>query len=153
MSRIEHNVFFEQPAEVVFPYLATPEAYPRWQNGFLKADITSAGPIGVGTTFRAVHKMAGRRIEVDNEITAYEPGKLFAFRSVSGNLATSSLITLQAAGKGTRAHLAFEAPFGGFFRLAEPLAIWLVKQQQQSDLEKLKKLLEDATGGNSQVHE
>jgi uncharacterized membrane protein len=153
MSRIEHNVVFEQPVEMVFAYLANPEAYPQWQDGYLEAQITSEGPIGVGTTFRAVHEMAGRRVEVDNEVTAYEQNKTFAFRSISGNLANSGAITLQPAGEGTQAYLAFEAQFGGFFRLAEPLAARLIKRQQQADLEGLKKLLEDATGGNAQARE
>ena len=153
MSRIEHDVIIEHPVEVVFPYVANPEVYPQWQSGFLEAKITSEGPIGVGTTFRAVHEMAGRRIEVDNEVTAFQPNKIFAFRSTSGNLATVGLITLQPAGEGTRARLAFEAQFGGFFRLAEPLAARLIKRQQQADIEELKKLLDAATGGLAHVHE
>jgi uncharacterized protein YndB with AHSA1/START domain len=153
MSRIEHNVIFKQTVEVVFPYVANPEVYPQWQSGFLEAKITSEGHIGVGTTFRVVHEMAGRRIEVHNEVTAFQPNKMFAFRSISGNLATAGVITLQPDGEGTRAQFVFEAQFGGFFRLAEPLAARLIKRQQQADLEDLKKLLEDATGGYAQLHE
>jgi hypothetical protein len=107
----------------------------------------------VGTNFRAVHEMAGRRIEVVNEVSAYEPNKMFAFRSISGNMKTSGVITLQPAGGGTRAHLTFQAQFGSLFRLAEPLAAQLIKRQQQADLEELKKLLEDAIGGNTQTYE
>ena len=149
MSRIEHNVEFKQPVEVVFSYMANPEVYPQWQKGFLEAKITSEGPIDVGTIFRAVHEMAGRRIEVDNEITAYEPNKKFVFRSISGNLATAGKITLQPVEGGTRAQLVFEAQFGGFFRLAEPLAARFIKRQQQADLENLRNLMEASAEGNS----
>lgn len=147
MSRILHDVVFDQPVEVVFPYMANPEVYPQWQNGFLEAKITSEGPFGVGTIFRAVHEMAGRRIEVDNEVTAYEPNKKFVFRSISGNMATSGEITLTPVEEGTRAQLVFEAQFGGFFRLAEPLAARFIKRQQQADLEELRKLM-DARASN-----
>lgn len=153
MSRIEHDVVFEQPIEVVFPYMGNPEAYPQWQDGFLEAKIISEGPIGVGTIYRAVHKMAGRRIEVDNEVIAYEPNKKFVFRSISGNLATFGEITLQSVEEGTRAQLVFEAQFGGFFRLAEPLAARFIKRQQQADLEELRKLMEVRAGSSVQVDE
>ncbi len=152
MSRIEHDVIFDQAVEVVFPYMANPEVYPQWQKGFLEAKITSEGPIGVGTIYLAVHEMAGRRIEVENEVTAYEPNKKFVFRSISGNLATSGEITLQPVEEGTRAQLIFEAQFGGLFRLAEPLAARFIKRQQQADLEELRKLME-ARASNPQGHE
>jgi uncharacterized membrane protein len=153
MSRMEHDVVFEQPVEVVFAYLADPEFYPQWQSGYLEAQVTSERPIGVGTTFRAVYELAGRRIEVQHKVTAYIPERKFAFKSISDNMEISGDIRLQPFKGSTRAKLVFEAQLGGFFRLAEPLAARLIKQQQRADLEELKKLLEDATGGNSKVHE
>jgi uncharacterized protein YndB with AHSA1/START domain len=153
MSRMEHNVDFEQSVEVVFAYLANPEAYPQWQSGYLEAQITSEGPIGVGTRFRAVNELAGRRIEVQNEVTAYVPDRKFAFKSISGNLEVRSDVRLQSFRGGTKANLVFEAQLGSFLRLPEPLAAWLIRQRQQADLEELKKLLVDATGGNAKVHE
>ena len=153
MSLIEHDITFKQPVEVVFSYMANPEEYPQWQKGFLEAKITSEGPIGVGSIFRAVHDMAGRRIEVDKEITAYEPNTRFVFRSISGNLATSGKITFQPVDEGTRAQLVFEAQFGGFFRLAEPLAARFIKRQQQADFEELRKLMDARSEGNGKAHE
>jgi len=146
MSRIEHEVVFDQSVEVVFAYLANPEAYPQWQSNYVEAQITSEGSIGVGTTFRAVHEMAGRRIEVQNEVTAYMPEREFAFKSTSGNMVISGDVRVQPFKSGTKARLVFEAQLGGFFRLPEPLAARLIKRQQQANLEELKKLLEDATG-------
>jgi uncharacterized protein YndB with AHSA1/START domain len=141
MSRVEHEIFFEQPVEEVFPHVGNPEAYPHWQDGFLQAEITSEGPLGVGTTYRAVHEIAGRRIEVDNEVTAYEPDERFAFRTISGNLDISGDIRLRPNGTGTILTACFDAQIGGFFRFAEPLAVRIIKRQQQADFEELKRQL------------
>jgi uncharacterized membrane protein len=138
MSRIEHEVFFEQPVEDVFPHVGDPEAYPAWQDGFLESEIITEGSLGVGSIYRAVHEIGGRRIEVDNEVTAYEPNERFAFRSISGNLAVSGDVRLEPAGGGTKLTAHFEAQFGGLFRLAEPLAVRVIKRQQQTDFEELK---------------
>jgi uncharacterized membrane protein len=141
MSRIEHEVFFEQPVEDVFRYVGDPEVYPEWQEGFLEAEITSEGPLGVGSTYRAVHEFAGRRIDVENAVTEYEPNECFAFRSVSGNVKVSGDIRLQPTGGGTKLIACFEAQVGGLFRLAEPLAAQIIKRQQRADWEKLKTLM------------
>jgi uncharacterized membrane protein len=141
MSVIEHEVFFERPVEEVFPYVGDPEAFPEWQDGFLESEITSEGPLGVGSIYRAVHDFAGRRIEVVNEVTAYIPNESFAFKSISGNLEVTGDITLQPTGGGTKLMARFEAQVGGLFRLAEPLAARIIKRQQQADWEKLKILM------------
>jgi uncharacterized protein YndB with AHSA1/START domain len=153
MSRIEHDVLFERSVDVIFPFLADPELYPQWQRAYLEAQLTSQRPIGVGTTFRAVYEMAGRHIEVQHEVTAYIPEREFAFRNTSDDMAISGDISLQLFKGGTKAKLVFEAQLGGFFRLAEPLAERLMKQQQQADLERLKRLLHATTGGSERKHE
>jgi uncharacterized membrane protein len=141
MSVIEHEVYFEQPVEEVFPYVGDPEAFPEWQDGFLESEITSEGPLGVGSIYQAVHDFAGRRIEVVNEVTAYIPNESFAFKSISGNLEVTGDITLQPTGGGTKLMARFEAQIGGLFRLAEPLAARIIKRQQQADWERLKILM------------
>lgn len=138
MTRIEHEVFFEWPVEEVFPYVGDPEAYPDWQDGFLESKITSQGPLGVGSTYRAIHVIAGRRVEVDNEVIAYKLNERFAFKSISGNLEVTGDIWLQPTGEGSKLTACFEAQFGGLFRLAEPLAARIIKRQQQADFEELK---------------
>jgi uncharacterized membrane protein len=144
MSLIEHDVTFDYPAEELFRYMGDPETYPVWQAGFLEAEVVSDGPLGVGAIYNAVHEVAGRRVTVTNEITTYVPNKAFSFKSISGNLAISGDVNLQTVNGGTHARLVFEAQFGGLFRLAEPLAVRLIKRQQQEDLENLKGLLKSA---------
>jgi len=141
MSVIEHEVFFKQPVEEVFPYVGDPEAYPDWQDGFPESEFISDGPLGVGSIYRAVHIIAGRRVEVDNEVIAYEPNERFAFKSISGNLEVTGDLRLQPTGGGTKLIARFEAQVGGLFRLAEPLAARIIKRQQQADWEKLKILM------------
>ncbi len=142
MALIEHDVLYEYSAEELFRYMADPETYPLWQAGFLEAEVTSTGPLASGSIYKAVHEIAGRRIEVVNEVTSYVRNKEFSFKSISGNLETTGDIVLQPVEGGTQVKLVFNARFGSFFRLAEPLVSRFIKRQQQEDLENLKRLLE-----------
>jgi len=68
--------------EEVFAYVTDPAKLSTWQD---VEDITqlTAGPPGVGTRFREIHKFGRRRVEI-TEIVVYEPGRRFDIRMVDG---------------------------------------------------------------------
>ena len=142
MAKFDISITIKRPVEDVFAVFSNVENGPKWQSGTLEAKQTSPGPIGVGTTTRSVSTILGRRIEFEFEITEFEPNRKFASQSKSGPFPVQASMTFERIEGGTRLNLTIEAEPGGFFKLAEPLVVSMVKRQIQSDLANLKDLME-----------
>jgi uncharacterized protein YndB with AHSA1/START domain len=142
MARAEISTTIKRPVEDVFTVVSNPESSPKWSSASLESTKTSAGPIGVGTTTRAVSKFLGRRIESEMEITEFEPNRRFAWQSTSGPFPIQATVTFEGVNGGTRVNATIEAEPGGFFKVAEPLIVSIAKRQFQSDFDNLKDLME-----------
>lgn len=116
---------FENEYWVFFAFAANPENDSQWQSGVLETEITSEGPIGVGTTHREVRQFLGRRIESTYELTEYEANRKWGLKTTSGPIPVEATVTFESVEGGTKATMVAEAEVGGFFRLAEPLVIGL----------------------------
>jgi uncharacterized protein YndB with AHSA1/START domain len=60
MARMEQSVEINRPVEEVFAYATDIKNWPKWHETLLKAEQTSAGELGVGTTFKGKGSMEGR---------------------------------------------------------------------------------------------
>jgi uncharacterized membrane protein len=72
MSHLSTTVRVEAPAEVVYDIVADPERAPEWQTLVSELDEVSGRPGGVGSSYVAHYKVAGRRVEGRFIITAAE---------------------------------------------------------------------------------
>jgi carbon monoxide dehydrogenase subunit G len=142
MATLELSIVINRPLEEVFAFVSNPENSPKWISGISELTITSAGPIGVGTTYRSVLTFLGRRIETEAEFTEFEPNHSFAQKSKSGPFPVQNRETFERVEGGTRVTLTLVGEPGGFFKLAEPLLMSLLKRQYQADLANLKDLME-----------
>ena len=77
MERSEHRIEIEAPRERVFAWLVEPELMLRWIGGLREFHPLDPEP-GVGARSRQVVDVAGRRMDVESRITAFEPGRLVA---------------------------------------------------------------------------
>ena len=142
MATLETSIVMNQPVEEVFAFVSNPENIPKWSSLGREVKITSAGPIGVGTTYRSVVAFLGRRIEGETEFTEYVPNCSFAEKSTSGPFPIENRTTFERVDGGTRVTFTTVAEPSGFFKLAEPLLMSLLKRQYQADLANLKDLME-----------
>ncbi len=142
MAKADVSTTIKRPVEDVFAVLSNPENSPKWSSAALECKITSAGPIGVGSTARTVSKFLGRRLESESELTEYEPNRKFAVQSKSRQFPFQASMTFEPIEGGTRVNVTFVAEPRGFFKLAEPLVVSVGKRQLQSDLDNLKDLME-----------
>ena len=142
MATLELSIVINRPVEEVFAFVGNPENIPKWSSLSREVKITSAGPIGVGTTYRSVVAFLGRRIEGETEITEYEPNRSFAEKSKSGPFPIENRTTFERVDGGTRVNFTAVAEPGGFFKLAEPLLVGMIKRQFQADFANVKDLLE-----------
>lgn len=84
MGHVERTSEIKAPVEKVWAIVTDLERIPEWAKDVKKEEITSKQRSGVGTTFREVGVMYGRRYELDAEMTEFVENKKFAFRTTSG---------------------------------------------------------------------
>jgi uncharacterized membrane protein len=142
MATLEISTVINRPLEEVFAFLSNPENGPKWSSGSSDVTITSAGPLGVGSAYRSARTFLGRRIESEIEVTEYEPNRSYATKSTSGPFPMQSRVIFERAEGGTRVTGTLVGEPGGFFKLAEPLLVSMVKRQFDADLANLKDLME-----------
>ena len=83
MPSASHSVTINRSASEVFAFVADGENAPRWRSGVL--DIQRVSGHGVGAVYRqGVRGPAGRRIAADYEVTAYQPDRLLALKTIAG---------------------------------------------------------------------
>jgi len=141
MLKIESTAVINRPVEEVFAVLSNLENSLKWDSGILEVKRTSQGPIGVGTTWQAVRKGLGQRIETEVEVTEYEPNQKCTQKGKSP-FPVQVLWLFDSVEGGTRVNGRIEAEPGGFFKLAEPLVASMGKRLIEADLANLKDLME-----------
>ena len=141
--KIETSVVINRSIEDVFNYSTDPENTPEWQTGLLESRLTSAGPIGVGSTIRDVRVFMGRQAESKVQVIVYEPNKEFTLKIESGEIQFSARHLYESTDDGTKVTFIAEGKPKGFFKHAARLIARKMQQQFESDFLKLKQVLED----------
>ena len=70
------------PAAVI-AFIADPVNGPAWMVALEESVKLTDGPVVAGTRFREVMRAGGQRIEMICEVVAHEPGRRYAWKSVS----------------------------------------------------------------------
>ncbi len=134
--RFENNVVIHRPVEEVFNFVADFENMPKWNYFVVDVEKTSAGPVGVGTTYHQIRQSD----EQDYTIIAFEPNQEIAMQVTSG-ADLSMHFTFDSEGSGTRLTDTWEFNTG-MNRLFEGIAQYRIKAAVAANLGKLKELLE-----------
>ena len=142
MAKLEVSVVIRRPVEEVFSFLVNPANFTKWESGITESNQISECPIGVGTTMREVGSFLGRKVETILKFTEYEPNRKFSMASTSGSIPMQGTYTFDPVEGGTKVTMIGEAQFRGFFKLIEPIYIFMGKRQLEADHKKLKNLLE-----------
>ncbi len=140
--RIEESVEINRPLDEVYEYVANPENLPEWAGTAIEIRKETPGPLQEGSTFTAVAKFLGRRIETPFEVTAHEFPRLHSHKSTGGPFPAEWTLTFEEVAGGTRYTQVSEGEPGGFFGLVGPLLERVARRQLRTDLENLKDLLE-----------
>jgi uncharacterized membrane protein len=142
MATLEANININRPIEEIFNFVTDVNNAAKWQSGIIEAQATSNGANGVGTTYKYVNQVMGRKIETEGEVTVYEPHNRYAWKSTNGPFPLSGGTTFEETSDGVSVTETVEAEPGGFFKLAEPLMVKQQQSQMKKDLAALKQLLE-----------
>ena len=142
MIKLKHSVVINRPVDEVFAFLANPENEPLWNSGTQKAEQTSEGPMGVGTTVNSVSRFLGQTTEATWEVTEYEVNRRRGSKSTSGPMPFEFVNNFESVEGGTKLTATFQIEAGGFFKLAEPVLARMARRQQETSLANLKDILE-----------
>jgi uncharacterized membrane protein len=143
--KIESSIVIHRPVEIVFAYVSDLSNLPKWDR-VKEVQVTSAGPVGVGTTFQRVIPILGVKLENTMEITAYEANRQFTAKSAFGPFPGEASFHFEPAEGGTRLTSTVQAELGGFFKIADGLLLSQGRKMTDDTLQRLKNLLEAEPG-------
>jgi uncharacterized protein YndB with AHSA1/START domain len=82
MNVFESSTTIRRSVEEVWAFISDPRNTSKWDPGVLDVRVTSAGPVGVGTTLQSVHKGGA----MDIAVIEYEPKERFVLKFTRGPL-------------------------------------------------------------------
>lgn len=141
MAHVEASITTRRPIGEVFASLSDWTNSEKWISGTQSLTKTSDGPIGVGTTWHGTGKVMGRAFDSNMTMTEFEPDQKFAW-TADKPFKIAATFTLQSADGGTRVDQAIDGEFEGFFKLAQPVMLPMMKRQIQHDLETFRDLMD-----------
>jgi uncharacterized protein YndB with AHSA1/START domain len=142
VASFSHTVEIARSPAEVFPWLLEEDKVPRWTGHLERYERLDDGAIGPGSRIRQVLEVSGRTIDVELEVTAYEPPSGAQTRFSTNGIEVVSSYALEAAGAGTRLTQSIEAkPSGLSARMLVPLVQPRLEQKLTEDLERLREEL------------
>jgi len=142
MIRIEHTTVIRRPVEDVFAVVSDVEGWPRWNRTARAARKTSPGPVGLGATFQLAGTILGRAVDANHEVTAYQPNRVFAAKTLSGPFLATGTYTFEPVAEGTRVTVVVEGEPAGVARLGGAMLAPAIRKQVETQQGHLKELLE-----------
>lgn len=146
MPRIDNAIDIKAPRDKVFRYISDVESHPEWVKWAKRAEVTSAGPVGVGSTDAMLMQVGPRKENIEAIVTEYKQDQLFTRRHTRGMEMTDRL-AIVPTGDGVKVAWSIEytPPMGSMGKLVDFLFMnRLFDQLMQDSLTNLKERLESA---------
>ena len=142
MARVEGQVIIHRPVDEVFDFVADERNEPRYNPQMRRVEQTSAGPIGVGTTFRAESMSRGRPVEMTITFTHYERPRRLTSSTHLSTMDIRGTLTFDPVADGTRMRWSWELEPRGILKLMTPVIAVIGRRQERTIWTDLKRYLE-----------
>jgi len=142
MINLDGSTMINRPVRQVFDFMSTPENDFQWQYGTLASARISEGVSTIGTSFRSIGHLMGRRVQSTFEVTEYEQNKKFSFKSLSGPLQSHTSYTFEIDKGSTQINIAIQVNVINFFQVNQGVLEKKMKKQLKENLAMLKNILE-----------
>jgi carbon monoxide dehydrogenase subunit G len=86
----------------VFDFVADLENLPSWQTGIVSAELTTPGPVGVGSRAHVVRQLLGQRLAVDLALVDHQPGRRLELTSAASGVGVRAILELAPEDGATR---------------------------------------------------
>jgi hypothetical protein len=141
------SVLISRPLDEVFAFVADARNRPLWDDSVASEELTSAEPIGVGTTVRTrLRPSMGRAYEYTWEIVEHQPPTRMTIESTSGPFPTTLAYQLGERDGGTRVDFSVTGRPAGLLRVLQPLIARTIQANLDRGFPRLKELLERGSG-------
>ncbi|MFD4293479.1 SRPBCC family protein [Rhodococcus sp. NPDC058505] len=141
--RIEESITIARPLGDVFDYLSNPANATAWNSNVVDYNTQSGQPGEAGSTAAYVAKVAGLRLDGEEEVEVREANKHLRYRSTRSKIGYVRDIDFATDGTGTRVTLSQESEAGtGIFTFADSIVQKLYAHDVRGNLEKAKTILE-----------
>jgi len=142
MINLDLGTLIDKPVHDVFAFITNPQNMSKWNSAVVSMEQLTPGAVGVGTKFKNVGEMMGRRIEGEMQVTEFDPDAKYGFQMQAGPMQVNMVMTFKTVGTGTKISLNAQGNPAGFFKLAEGVMSGRVKAMMEENLERLKSVLE-----------
>ena len=142
MINLYMSTVIYRPVKQVFDFVSAPENDVKWQYGTLMAARLPDGVDKLGSFFRTVGHLLGRRNQGIFEVTEYEPNRKYGFKSLSGALHSQTSYTFEMSKGSTKINITTQAQASNSFEMNERLMERKMKKQLKENLALLKDVLE-----------
>jgi uncharacterized protein YndB with AHSA1/START domain len=142
VASFSHTVEIPRPPAEVFPWLLEADRVPRWTGHLETYERLDDGALGSGSRLRQVLDVSGRRIDVQLEVTRYEPPRGAQTRFSTNGIDVVSDYALEPTASGTRLTQSIDAkPTSLSARMIVPIVQPRLEQKLTEDLERLRETL------------
>jgi carbon monoxide dehydrogenase subunit G len=142
MINLDLGVLIDKPVKDVFTFVTNPNNMSKWNSAVVSMQQITPGAISVGTKFKNVGEMLGRRIEGEMQVVAFEPDTKYGFQMNAGPMQVNVVLNFKTVGTGTKINLNAQGNPAGVFKLAEGVMQGRVKSMMEENLARLKSVLE-----------
>ena len=142
MINLDLSTLIDRPVKEVFGFVSDLNNMSKWNSAVVSLQQITPGPVGVGTRFKSIGELMGRRIEGEVRITSYEPDSKTGFQMNAGPMQLNVTISFRPVGTGTKVSLNAQGNPAGVFKLAEGILQGRVKSLMEENLARLKSVLE-----------
>ena len=141
MASFSHTVTIPKPPAEVFPWLLGEDKVPQWTTR-LQAYEVRGGAIARGTRIRQVLTVGGQPLDIEIEVTRYDPPGSAESRFSTNGMDVETTYTLRENGGGTELTQTLEGKASSFkARLLVPVVQPKLEAKLKEDLERLRELL------------
>ena len=139
MQRVERTATIGSPPAELFAYLADLDNLDEWMAGIVRAEVTSSGELGVGSTARVVRALGSQQVEAPLTVAEYDPPRRLVITSeVAGVGVAASLDLEPAAQEATDLRFAMEIRGSMLTRFMEPMIAGAAGGEIDATLERLR---------------
>jgi carbon monoxide dehydrogenase subunit G len=139
VARFSHSVAIPRPPAEVFPWLLEQDKVPVWTGHLEAYERLDDGALGRGSRVRQVLEVSGRRIDVELEVTVYDPPNEAETRFSTNGIEVVNAYELIASDGGSRLTQSVDAkPSGLTARMLIPVIQPRLEEKLTQDLERLR---------------
>ena len=143
MLTVDESIVINRPRSEVWDFMIEPENVPVYSSNIIEYELVSGEKDKAGRKCRGAVKVAGRRLELTDEMVECEEQRRVKMVSEDATVPYSLEISYDDEGDGTKVtwHQEVES-LKGVFKFADPIVMKLYSRDVRSNLDKAKTLLE-----------